>query len=132
MAAAKPCALLLNTHSEIGYAVELLSDERVLDGHVAGVVVKRRCGEQDDERSDQRCDGVHPEEEPIQHHGDKTPIFILLLLKQKKNKVPSGMMVAQNEIITPHKLPDQRPTAAAKSKRLLGHPHHSQGVSAPL
>lgn len=65
-------------YSEIGYAVELLGDERVLDGHVARVVVKSRSGEQDDKRADDRGDGVHPEEESVEHHGDETPIFIFL------------------------------------------------------
>lgn len=69
-------------HSKIRDAVKLLGDERVLDGHVTRVIVKGRSGEQDDEWADHRGDGVQPEEEPIQHHGDKSPVFVLLLLKK--------------------------------------------------
>ena len=74
---------------EIRNAVELLGDEWVFDGHIARVVVKCRSGEQNDERAHDRGDGVHPEEEPIQHHGDKAPILILLLLKQKESQTGS-------------------------------------------
>lgn len=71
--------------SKIRDAVQLLGDDRVLDGHVRRVVVEAGRHEQDGQRADDRRDGEHPEKEPVQHHGYKAPVLILLLAGQRSH-----------------------------------------------
>lgn len=52
-----------------------------IDG--TGVVVECRCREQDGYSTAQRSRRKNPQEETIQYHSDKTPIVILLKIKNK-------------------------------------------------
>lgn len=58
-------------------------DRRKLQIDGFGVVVERRSFAKDGEGADQRGNGEDPEEESVQHHGDESPVLVLLRKRAK-------------------------------------------------